>query len=90
MKAFCTIAVLLALLILTVGCGAKHSGIGGAAGEATAATVAANDRFSQLLIHANAQDDDEARRGFMARPTGRITNAKGEVLVDFDAFALIE
>ncbi|MBP7764442.1 MAG: MBL fold metallo-hydrolase [Deltaproteobacteria bacterium] len=89
MKAFCTIAVLLALLILTVGCGAKHSGIGGAAGEATAATVAANDRFSQLLIHANAQDDDEARRGFMARPTGRITNAKGEVLVDFDAFAFV-
>ena len=51
---------------------------------------AANERFTQSLNLGNAQDDDEAARGFIARPEGKITSAAGDVLIDFDAFLFVE
>ncbi len=90
MKTFCAIFFCLALLGMIAGCSVKYSGIGGAAGDATTATVTANEHFSQSLKLDNQKDFDDAKRGLIARPHGKITNAEGVVLIDFDAFTFVE
>jgi len=77
-----------ALLVLTTGCGKGPAGA--PAGDATAATVAANAALVQQLKLADTQDFEDAKRGFVARPTGRIASADGTVLVDFDAFKFVD
>jgi alkyl sulfatase BDS1-like metallo-beta-lactamase superfamily hydrolase len=78
-----------ALLVLLAGCG-KNAAIGGAAGEATAATMKANEQFAQELKLDDQQDFEDAKRGLIARPEGKILGAGGEVLTDFDAFKFVE
>lgn len=90
MKTFCAISFCLALLGMITGCGVKYSGIGGNAGDATIATLRANERFSQSLKLDNPKDFDDAKRGLIAKPSGKITNAQGVVLIDFDAFMFVE
>ena len=76
----CTLAAQLA------GCdrnpGATHE-------AATPATAATNRRFAQSLPVEEARDREDAERGFIARPSGRIVGANGEVLADFDAFRFV-
>ena len=78
-----------ALLLLLAGCG-KNPAIGGASGEATAATIKANEQFAQELKLDDQQDFEDAKRGLIARPEGKILGAGGEVLTDFDAFKFVE
>ena len=88
MKTHCY-AMFATLLLLASGCG-KNAGIGGAAGDATPATLKVNQQFAQALKLDEQQDFDDARRGLIARPTGQILAADGSVLIDFDAFKFIE
>lgn len=81
-------AFLFALLALA-GC-SKNTGVGGAAGEATPTTVAANAEFARTLNLADSKDFDDAKRGFIAKPTGKILGADGAVLKDFDAYAFLD
>ena len=90
MKTLSAIPIYLALLGMLVGCGGKYSGIGGVAGDATLATLKANERFSQSLNLDDPKDFDDAKRGLIARPSGKITSAEGAVLIDFDAFTFVE
>jgi alkyl sulfatase BDS1-like metallo-beta-lactamase superfamily hydrolase len=78
----------LALVIagLVAACG-KNAAIGGAAGDATPATLKINVQGLKLD---DQQDFEDAKRGFVARPTGQILAADGTVLTDFDAFKFIE
>ena len=78
MKTLSAIPIYLALLGMLVGCGGKYSGIGGVAGDATLATLKANERFSQSLNLDDPKDFDDAKRGFIARPSGKITSAAGD------------
>ena len=78
-------AAMFAALVALAGCG-KNAGIGGAAGDATPATVAVNAQFAKDLPLSDQQDFEDAKRGFMAKPTGKITTADGTVLKDFDAY----
>jgi alkyl sulfatase BDS1-like metallo-beta-lactamase superfamily hydrolase len=78
-----------ALLMLTSGC-SKTTGVGVAAGDATAETIRVNAQFSQELLLDDPQDFADARRGFMARPEGKIQSADGTVLIDFDAFKFVQ
>ena len=48
MKTFYAIFLCLALPGMIAGCVVKHSGIGGVAGDATTATLMANENFSHL------------------------------------------
>jgi alkyl sulfatase BDS1-like metallo-beta-lactamase superfamily hydrolase len=82
------LALLLALPLLGA-CG-RDSGVGGATGDAAAATVAANAQFAQSLNLADADAFEDAARGLVARPAGKIQSADGTVLVDFDAFAFLQ
>jgi len=79
----------LATLLLLAGCG-KNAGVGGAAGDATPATLKFNESFAQELKLDDTGDFEDAKRGFIARPTGQILGADGSVLVDFNAFTFVD
>ncbi len=82
-------ALLITLLALT-GCG-KNAGVGGTAGEAEVATQKANEAMTQELNLADPQDFEDAKRGFIAAPEGKIMAADGTtVLIDFDAYKFID
>jgi alkyl sulfatase BDS1-like metallo-beta-lactamase superfamily hydrolase len=80
---------LLAALIVLAGC-SKNTGIGGTAGDATPATAAVNAQFAKDLPLDDPQDFEDAKRGFVAKPTGKITTADGTVLKDFDAYNFLD
>jgi alkyl sulfatase BDS1-like metallo-beta-lactamase superfamily hydrolase len=90
MKALSKLVVCLAISGILSGCGAKYSGIGGAAGDAVPATMKVNEQFAQSLNLDDPGDFEDAGRGFIANPSGRITTSAGDVLVDFDAFRFVE
>ena len=81
--------LLAALVALAAGC-SKTTGVGGAAGDATPETLKANAQFAKDLKLDDQQDFEDARRGFIARPSGKILTADGSVLHDFDAYQFIE
>jgi alkyl sulfatase BDS1-like metallo-beta-lactamase superfamily hydrolase len=58
-------------------------------GDASATTVQANAEFAKSLPLADQQDFEDAKRGLIARPTGKILAADGSVITDFDAFNFI-
>ncbi|HTP60932.1 MAG TPA: alkyl sulfatase dimerization domain-containing protein, partial [Burkholderiales bacterium] len=73
------------------GCGkGPAEGIGGVAGDATPITAKANEQFAQSLDLADARDMEDAKRGLIARPSGKILSASGATLIDFDAYRFIE
>lgn len=81
--------LLAALVVLAGGC-SKTSGVGGTSGEATPETLKVNAQFAKNLKLDDQQDFEDAKRGFMARPSGKIMAADGSVLHDFDAYKFIE
>ena len=84
----------LALLLLpatTVSCDKTPAvATPGNTGDATPITIAANATVARSLDLADQADFADAKRGFLARPTGKILRADSSVLVDFDAFRFIE
>ncbi len=82
-------SALLVTAALLAGCG-KNPGAGGTAGDAAPATLAANDALAKTLPLEDAKDFEDAKRGFIARPTGQIVAANGAVLVDFEAFKFVD
>jgi alkyl sulfatase BDS1-like metallo-beta-lactamase superfamily hydrolase len=84
-----SVVLLLALLAGVAACG-RDSGVGGATGEATAATQAANAEFASELKLDDPQDFADAARGLVARAGGKIVGEDGTVLADLDAFAFLD
>ena len=66
----------------------KDNTQGGAAGAGVSATTAAaNAQFvKDLPFDTDQRDFEDAKRGFIAKPSGKILAADGTVLTDFDAF----
>jgi alkyl sulfatase BDS1-like metallo-beta-lactamase superfamily hydrolase len=92
MKTLCrpSALALLAAAALLAACG-KSPGVGGAAGDATPTTVKANEQFAQELKLDDPVDFEEARRGLIAKPEGKILGADGStVLIDFDAYKFVD
>ncbi|MEI6600301.1 MAG: alkyl sulfatase dimerization domain-containing protein [Comamonadaceae bacterium] len=82
-------AIGVVLVAVTAGCG-KTAGVGGAAGDATAETVRINAQVAQELKLDDPQDFEDAKRGFIAKPSGKIVQADGTVLKDFDAYNFLQ
>ncbi len=82
-------ALAVATLCALQGC-SKNTGVGGEAGDASATTVASNAEFAAKLNLKDAQDFEDAKRGLVARPTGKIVAADGRVLRDFEAFKFLD
>ena len=83
------LALLAAAVMLACGC-SKTSGIGGTAGDASAETQKVNAQFAKDLKLDDQQDFEDAKRGFIAKPTGKIVQADGTVLKDFDAYNFLQ
>ena len=66
-------------LVLLAGCG-KGNGTGGSAEGATQTTVAVNAQFAKDLKLEDQQDFEDAKRGFIAKPSGKILAADGTVI----------
>jgi alkyl sulfatase BDS1-like metallo-beta-lactamase superfamily hydrolase len=79
----------IALLALTTAC-SKTTGLGGAQGDASPETLKVNAQFAKALKLDEPQDFEDAKRGFMAKPTGKITLADGTVLKDFTAYNFLD
>jgi alkyl sulfatase BDS1-like metallo-beta-lactamase superfamily hydrolase len=84
-----TLAALAAVLALASGC-SKTSGVGGTSGEATPETLKVNAQFAKDLKLDDPQDFEDAKRGFIAKPTGQIVQPDGTVLKDFDIYGFLE
>lgn len=84
-------STLLTALLAALGAGCSQSDApAGPSASATTAVVQANaDRIKGLNL-TDPQDMEDARRGFIAKPTGKITAADGSVLKDFDAYSFLE
>jgi alkyl sulfatase BDS1-like metallo-beta-lactamase superfamily hydrolase len=82
-------AVGVACLLVIAGCG-KNTGVGGTAGDASPTTMAANAEFAKKLNLGDPQDFENAKRGFIAKPTGKIVQPDGTVLKDFDAYGFLD
>ncbi len=80
---------LAALLILAGGC-SKTAGVGGAAGDAMPETLKVNAQFAKDLRLDEQQDFEDAKRGLVAKPEGKIVDSTGQTLIDFDAFKFID
>ncbi len=59
-------------------------------GDATATTVAANAAYGESLDLANPVDAENAARGFIARPQGKLLAADGTLVWDYDRFAFVQ
>ena len=83
--------LLLALVALALLAGCGERGVAdAAAGDAMPATVSANAQSVQDLKLDDPQDFDDASRGFIARPEGKLLGADGSLLIDFDAFKFVQ
>jgi len=80
---------LLAVALIAGGCG-RDTGIGGSAGAASEATRKANAQVASSLALDDPQDFEDARRGLIARPEGRIVSTDGTVMIDFDEFKFVD
>ena len=84
-----TLTLLAALMATASGC-SKNTGIGGAAGDASPETLKVNAQFAKDLKLDESQDFEDAKRGFIAKPTGKILAPDGSVLKDFEAYAFLD
>ncbi len=82
-------ALLACVLLLLSGCGKSERAVA-LAGEASATTLKSNEHFAQEFKLDDPQDFEDARRGFIARPTGQILAADGSIQIDFDAFNFVD
>jgi alkyl sulfatase BDS1-like metallo-beta-lactamase superfamily hydrolase len=77
------------VLVLLAGCG-REAPVGGSAADAQPATVAVNAGFAREIDLDPASGLIDAKRGFIARPSGKIVAEDGTVLHDFDAWAFVD
>jgi alkyl sulfatase BDS1-like metallo-beta-lactamase superfamily hydrolase len=82
------LALALITLALICSCG-KEKEIRGASGNATPATIAANQAMAKTLDFTDQKDFTDAKRGLIAKPSGQIRMADGTVLIDFDNFKFL-
>ncbi len=87
---FSTRLLMLASLMALITACSKTSGIGGTASDASPTTLQTNAEFAKNLDLGDQQDFENAKRGFIAKPTGKITMADGTVLKDFDAYNFLD
>ena len=82
-------ASLLASLALLAGCSRSPSEPA-AAGDASTTVQKAHAAVAAAADLSDAPSFADARRGFIAAPSGQVKDAEGQVVWDFDAFAFVK
>ena len=78
------------LLALGLGaCSGNGSGLTASA-DASATVLQANAEMAKRLNLADPQAMEDAKRGFIAKPSGQIKSADGTVVKDFDAYGFLD
>ncbi|MEQ1517845.1 MAG: alkyl sulfatase dimerization domain-containing protein, partial [Usitatibacteraceae bacterium] len=89
-----TLTLVTALLItgaVLAGCGKDASRSAGTVGsDVTQTTRNANGAVAKAYDLGDAKTFDDAKRGLIAVPQGKVTDAGGKVLWDFDVFAFVK
>lgn len=85
-----SLCALALVLVGTLGACSRSGGSGGAASEASPAVVQANADMAKGLNLADQQDFEDAKRGFIAKPSGQIKMADGTVVKDFDVYSFLD
>jgi alkyl sulfatase BDS1-like metallo-beta-lactamase superfamily hydrolase len=81
-------AILTALAILACGCSRAPTEVAG--GDVTTFTAKANEAATRAQDLSDPKSFDDARRGFIAAPTGQVRDAAGNVIWDFDSYAFVK
>ena len=77
--------------VLVAGCGkSEPAGPAAAAGGVEAASAKSKQQFGQTLNLADKQDFGDAERGLIARPSGKVLNADGATVWDYDRFTFLK
>lgn len=84
----CTLLACLALLVL--GCSRPAPAPQADEGGVHPKVVEANAEVGRQPALADTRPLADAKRGFIAAPTGQVRNAAGEVVWDFDAYAFVK
>ena len=77
------------LLLSLVACG-KHEPAAAPGSAATATTRASNEAVAKAYDLSDAETFAEAKRGLIAVPTGKVLDAAGNTVWDYDAFAFVK
>jgi alkyl sulfatase BDS1-like metallo-beta-lactamase superfamily hydrolase len=75
---------------LVVACGKDAATPATSAGEATATTARSNEDVAKGRNLADPASFEDAKRGFIAAPTGQVRDAAGRVIWDFDGYAFVK
>lgn len=75
---------------LLAGCDKGPKGRTESGGDVTATTAQANDAVAKAYDLADARTFEDARRGFIAAPTGPVKDTNGNVIWDFDSFSFVQ
>jgi alkyl sulfatase BDS1-like metallo-beta-lactamase superfamily hydrolase len=85
------LGLLAGLCLVTAGCGtpgrSASTASAPAVGPVHPAVQRAQAEVAHQLRHADASDFADAKRGFIAAPSGQVRNEAGQVIWDHDAFA---
>ncbi len=85
-----TVYLLAGLLAALVAACGRDTGVGGETSDAMPATREANAQMAAGLKLDDPQAFDDAARGLVARPSGKVTAEDGTVLVDFAALDFLK
>ena len=85
-----TPCIIICGLLLVSGACSRSTGVGGNASDASKSTIQANAKMAAELKLDDSQDFADARRGFIAKPTGKILDAEGNALIDFAQFDFVK
>jgi alkyl sulfatase BDS1-like metallo-beta-lactamase superfamily hydrolase len=85
-----SVAPVVLVLLTMLGSGCSRPAEERGSGAATASTRQANAAFAKAHDLADPSSFSDARRGFVAAPSGKVLDAAGKVIWDFDAFAFVK
>ncbi len=85
-----TVCGVAAVLAIGLSSCSRSGGMGDTAADASPSVVRANAAMAKDLNLADPQDMEDAKRGFIAAPTGQIKAADGTVLKDFDVYRFLD
>ncbi len=87
MKKLYYLIIFILISVIISGCSRKS---GGMSGDADKYTIKFNEDSAAALKFDDLLSYEDAKRGFIAAPEGKITNSSGETLIDFNAFKFVE
>jgi alkyl sulfatase BDS1-like metallo-beta-lactamase superfamily hydrolase len=85
-----SLSAMLCATVLLAACGKGPASPAASGGEVTAVTAKANEAFAAGRDLSDPASFADAKRGFIAAPTGQVRDAAGKVIWDFDGYAFVK